>query len=292
MQSDQFWPLAEFSNLYGSPSVNARHLIARESFMHHLKQHPDVLRMFSNWRSESRGMVDKWSPDLKRLNRISDMNSPVDRHPAEYDFPEGLLSEEKAWYERSRNSLVEFVNDQLQLGWAWIVCDLLDEFQVCFSGWRGSSYSIRAVQLSPAVTFEFRTFENESCESALRRFNNEAKVFRQNFRRGQGPPRRGAVLRNGGSALRKYAFWFFLNHVENKSVREIARTNHKESQHPREFAACECSKTVRDGIKEARRLLRLPTLWHWDPTSRETNLPNARVQIDPSDEPTPGEFVH
>lgn len=152
--------------------------------------------------------------------------------------------------------------EELGLRWPWCVVGLLEVFHrmvlLKITDPREALPPVEAAVMAPAMVLTFRTEVGEATDVARERLT---EIYAQSIAAldsaeaaaaGGHMPRRDAHLRMRGR-------WFYEARVAvpQKSITALAAANHGESEHFGRFEDCDCRKQVRDGIREAERLLNL-----------------------------------
>jgi hypothetical protein len=171
---------------------------------------------------------------------------------------------------QSTEAAITYVRDELDLHWPWLALELhlkllMDTYQYIIGidapmGYRLDPDDPPAAPLS----WTFETRPGETLSAAQRRFTEEANAaFVQLHALPDDAAHAplGRIRRDLEGTVRRNTRWFYQHRICREPQRQIARTYHAErvgeSGHNPTFEHCSCRTNVREGIKEAERVLGL-----------------------------------
>jgi hypothetical protein len=254
----------------------ARHNIVLAAFLEQLLKDERVLALFHKW-SEILGGVRAsyhcpitFDPPPKAQEAERELDGLISKQTFEpCNLFIGFLTFLRPHFIKE---IIDLVRDELGLPWPIIGLELLQAFiWTQIISMLGATprlyvwYESLDLPVPTNVILNFRPNLDETLGSAEQRFENEVEKVRAIFRaakasiklpQGKIPTDMQRELTGG---IGKYARWLYQHYIRKQSQRSIAKAYH-EDHHPGPLTdSCGCLRLVRHGIKEAERLLNLPT---------------------------------
>jgi hypothetical protein len=213
----------------------ARALAVRAGFMEALVRDPRVIRLLTSWVNQ----LVRWDEGVKANGQARRL----------------VL--------KPKGSLLRLVLEELELSWAWLPVEIMHVFHrmvqlkepdPAAALARPTSVGVAA----PPLSVTFATGDGETTEQAWARLQALCADVRAEFDRATKELARGWAPKDG-ARLRTWGRWYYEARVAHppKTIMALAIDNHRRARHPGLFGDHDCRKQVRDGIKQAGRLLGL-----------------------------------
>jgi hypothetical protein len=285
--------IEEMHTLTGTTHAeNMRHIIARIELLNCLSEDPRVIAQIETWGNDI-GLIQAVKELATVLDRQTqcyglehrsdlflpdqDLEALTPRDEALADELSQQVSRALERYQEAihRSSpaieaAITYVRDELHLPWPWLAYELylkllMDTYQHCIGIEMPMGYRLDPDD-PPAAPFSwtFETRPGETLNAAQHRFTQEANAA---FAQLQVLPDEeahaplGRIRKDLEDTVRRNTRWFYQYQIGKVPQNKLARTYHaervNEPGHDKEPPACSCRTNVRDGIREAERVLGL-----------------------------------
>jgi hypothetical protein len=285
--------IEEMHSLSGTTHAdNMRHIIARIELLNCFSEDPRVIARIETWGNDT-GLIQAAEEFVTVLDSIAQLCGLAhrsdlflqDQNTGGIRLPDDMsdeklssqLSQAIARYQeamhcssQSTEAAITYVRDELHLPWPWLALELhlkllMDTYQYIIGIDALMGYRLDPDD-PPAASFSwtFETRPGETVSAAQRRFTEEANTaFAQLHALADDGDRAplGRIHKHLEDTVRRNTRWFYRYRICGEPQRQIARTYHAErageAEHNLTFERCSCRTNVRDGIKEAKRVLGL-----------------------------------
>jgi hypothetical protein len=284
--------IEEMHALSGTTHVeNMRHIIARIELLNCLTEDPRVIARIETWGNDI-GLiraVDEVATVFDRVAQQCGLAHRADLFMSEQDSDTITLQDEALDEELSQQvsqvleryqeaihhsspaieAAITYVRDELHLPWPWLAYELymkllMDTYQYMFGIDVPLGYRLDPDDppVSP-LSLIFETRPGETLRAAQRRFTEEANAA---FAQLQALPDDenhaplGLIRRDLEDTVRRNTRWLYRHLICHDCPYQIAKAYHAErigEDHDRPFGDCSCQQNIRDGIREAKRVLGL-----------------------------------